>query len=166
MINIGRVDEGDSDWLHQQLPKAFGLPCRLGLLLPHPFYAWNPRRRQYLADAILDRLDPGDSACALAIADMDLYVSGLNFVFGLAQREGRKAIIALARLRQTYYRLPEDAALFRQRVLKEAVHELGHVFGLQHCENRRCVMSFSNSLVDTDFKSDDFCTRCRRQLHP
>jgi archaemetzincin len=34
----------------------------------------------------------------------------------------------------------------------EAVHELGHAFGLTHCEKSRCVMHFSNSLQDTDFK--------------
>jgi len=95
---------------------------------------------------------------------MDLYVSSLNFVFGLADQENRRAIIALPRLRQSYYGLPDDTDLFKQRALKEAVHELGHVFGMRHCDDRRCVMAFSNSLADTDCKSHDFCSRCRRQL--
>jgi archaemetzincin len=132
--------------------------------LPHPSFAWNAQRRQYFADAVLDRVDPGSSACALAVADMDLYVSSLNFVFGLADSKHRRAIIALPRLRQSYYNLPDDMGLFRQRVLKEAIHELGHVFGLHHCNDRRCVMAFSNSLSDTDLKSHAFCSRCRRQL--
>ncbi len=85
-------------------------------------------------------------------------------VFGLADQASRRAIIALPRLRQTYYGLSEDTKLFQQRVLKEAVHELGHVFGLSHCTDRRCVMAFSNSLADTDFKSHEFCSKCRRQF--
>jgi len=165
LIAVDRVPAEVGDWLNLGLPKAFGLPCRTGRSLPHPSFAWNAQRRQYLADAVLDRVDPGSSACALAVADLDLYVSGLNFVFGLADQANRRAIIALPRLRQTYYRLPDDMDIFQQRVLKEAIHELGHVFGLRHCDNRRCVMAFSNSLADTDFKSHDFCSRCRRKLH-
>jgi archaemetzincin len=41
------------------------------------------------------------------------------------------------------------------------VHELGHVFGLEHCPDPECVMHFSNSLLDTDRKSTSFCSQCR-----
>ena len=163
LIDVGLVPAEIGDWLNPGLGRIFGLACRSGQPLPHPSFACQGQRRQYLADAILDRVHPCDGACALAVADMDLYVRGLNFVFGLA--ENRKAIIALPRLRQAYYRLPDDANLFKQRVLKEAIHELGHVFGLRHCGDRRCVMTFSNSLADTDAKSDNFCSRCQGQLH-
>ncbi len=165
LIGVGRVPAGIGDGLEQGLPRIFGLPCRSGRSLPHPSFAWNAQRRRYRADAVLDRVDPGSSVCALAVADLDLYVSRLNFVFGLADRAGRRAIIALPRLRQTYYGLSDDMDLFQRRVLKEAVHELGHVFGLPHCNDRRCVMTFSNSLADTDFKGHDFCSGCRKQLH-
>ncbi len=165
LIAVGRVPSVVNDWLGLGLPGAFGLPCRSGRPLPHPSFAWNAQRRQHLANAVLDQVSPGGSACALAVTDLDLYVAGLNFVFGLADQANRRAIIALPRLRQTYYRLPEDKDLFQQRVLKEAVHELGHVFGLRHCQERRCVMTFSNSLADTDFKGQGFCSKCRRQLH-
>lgn len=85
----------------------------------------------------------------------------LNFVFGLADRATARAIIALPRLRQSFYGLPDDIALFRERAIKEAVHELGHTFGLGHCRDRRCVMAFSNSLADTDRKGQEFCERCQ-----
>jgi archaemetzincin len=48
--------------------------------------------------------------------------------------------------------------------VKEAVHELGHMFGLDHCSDLRCVMHFSNSLADTDRKGRDFCPSCRARL--
>ncbi len=165
LVAVGRVPAEVCGWLKLVLPRAFGLQCCTGRPLPYPTYAWDSRRRQYLADAVLERVDRGESVCALAVADLDLCVTHLNFVFGLADPANRRAIIALPRLRQTYYRLPEDMTLFQKRVQKEAVHELGHVFGLRHCDDRRCVMVFSNSLADTDFKNDVFCSRCRRQLH-
>ena len=98
----------------------------------------------------------------LGIVDHDLFVPELNFVFGEAG--SKAAVISLTRLRQTFYRLPEDQNLFDRRTLTEAVHELGHTYGLGHCENPRCVMFFSNSLSDTDRKGPEFCPRCTKNL--
>jgi archaemetzincin len=66
-------------------------------------------------------------------------------------------------LNEEFYGLKEDRALFELRVLKEALHELGHTFGLLHCENN-CVMIFSNSIEDTDNKPPQFCPRCSNYL--
>ena len=77
---------------------------------------------------------------------------------------GREAVIALPRLRQSFYGLPDDEKLFLARAVKEAVHELGHTYGLGHCPDARCVMHFSNSLRDTDFKSHRFCGACRARI--
>ena len=98
----------------------------------------------------------------LGIIDQDLYVPKLNFVFGEASR--RVAIISLTRLRNEFYSLPKDQTLFRKRVLTEAVHELGHTYGLEHCRNPHCVMFSSKSLIDTDLKGPDFCERCKSKI--
>jgi archaemetzincin len=100
----------------------------------------------------------------LGLTDVDCYAPGLNFVFGQAATRAGPAFVALLRLRQAFYGLPADRTLFRERVLKEAIHELGHTWGLEHCEDPECVMRFSNRLRDTDFKSAGFCRRCQRLL--
>jgi archaemetzincin len=97
----------------------------------------------------------------LAICDFDAYSSHLNFVFGQAYLDGSISAIYLPRLRQEFYGLKADEYLFHQRIVKEAVHELGHAFGLNHCGNTRCVMHFSNSLSDTDIKESHFCNVCK-----
>ena len=86
------------------------------------------------------------------------------FVFGEAYVNGRVSVIYLPRLRQEFYGLKADNFLFHQRIIKEAVYELGHAFGIRHCENKRCVMHFSNSLADTDIKAKNFCKRCNTLL--
>ena len=100
----------------------------------------------------------------LAICDFDAYSDKLNFVFGEAYLDGSICAIYLPRLRQEFYGLKPDKSLFCQRVVKEAVHELGNAFGLNHCENIKCVMHFSNSLPDTDIKTNHLCNVCRGHL--
>lgn len=87
----------------------------------------------------------------------------MNFVFGEAELNGKRAIISLYRLKPEFYGSKDDD-LFFQRVLKEAVHELGHVLGLVHCKNPKCVMHFSNSILDTDFKEWRYCDDCMKKL--
>lgn len=150
--------------LQPDLKRIFRFLCRLSDPLPVPPSAYHPRRRQFSAETLLTSLPSGVTGRILGIADLDLYVSGLNFVFGLADPSSGRALIALPRLRQSFYGQPDDQGLFQQRVLKEAVHELGHTYGLSHCRDRRCVMAFSNSLSDTDFKSFTFCRRCSDRI--
>jgi archaemetzincin len=101
----------------------------------------------------------------LGICNFDAYSQGLNFVFGQASLTGGVAAIYLPRLRQDFYGLGADTSIFIERVLKEATHEVGHALGLEHCPKRSCVMHFSNSLADTDYKAKDFCNMCTKKLH-
>ncbi len=88
------------------------------------------------------------------IIDDDGFVEGLNFVFGVARIGGKTALVFTRRL------LTADLNLFYERLLKEVLHELGHTLGLGHCLNRKCVMSFSNSVFEVDVKGPGFCEKC------
>jgi archaemetzincin len=126
---------------------------------------FDKQRKQWKSNDILQWLlymyKPSKSTKILAICDFDAYSGHLNFVFGEAYVEGSISAIYLPRLRQEFYGLKPDESLFYQRIVKEAVHELGHGFGLNHCKNIKCVMHFSNSLTDTDIKSSHFCIVCK-----
>jgi archaemetzincin len=164
LIAVGEVQATVLAHLCAALTETFERPCRVGSALPVPEHAFDSRRAQYSAQAILQQLLPGQAERVLGVVDLDLYVPGLNFVFGLADRREKRAVIALPRLAQRFYGARDDEALFLARAAKEAVHELGHTYGLEHCRDRRCVMAFSNSLADTDYKGQEFCPRCRKRL--
>ncbi|MFW9995221.1 MAG: hypothetical protein ACFFD4_24510 [Candidatus Odinarchaeota archaeon] len=107
--------------------------------------------KDYLSDVSTRR---AGTDYAIGITDEDLYVPDLNFIFGLASRSLKSSIISIARL------VSDDNQLYERRILTELTHELGHVFGLDHCNRSSCVMFFSNSLLDTDKKGKAFCHRC------
>ena len=124
----------------------------------------NQLKSSNLLHWILEKIKPTKEMKILVICDMDAYSGELNFVFGEALLGGCIAAIYLPRLRPEFYNLEQDELMFNDRIAKEAIHELGHSFGLFHCNNKRCVMYFSNSLYDTDFKNRTFCKNCKNKL--
>jgi len=147
------------------LSNTFPVQLEVAPPLSHPTYAYDAARRQYYSTAIISELkNLKHEGKVLGIADVDLFVPALNFVFGEADPVAGLALISLSRLRKEHYGLPPDEELLVERATKEAVHELGHTYGLSHCPNRRCVMHFSNSLADTDVKGPGFCPECAQRL--
>ncbi|MCX7698251.1 MAG: hypothetical protein N2114_02145 [Candidatus Goldbacteria bacterium] len=79
----------------------------------------------------------------------------------------RVCIVSITRFKPCVKSDEKDNVLDKkteERTIKTVIHELGHTFGLHHCENYKCVMFFSNQISDTDNKSDDFCERCKKLL--
>lgn len=157
LVPIGTVPAEVMAQLQRELPAIMKRDITIAEAIPLPERAFDPSRSQYLGHTLLEELvrrDDGRGDRVVGIIDADAYAPGLNFIFGQANLPGRFAVVALPRLRK-------DPARFHDRLLKETVHELGHTFGFKHCPNRRCVMAFSNSLGDTDYKEAMFCKRER-----
>lgn len=162
---IGEIEQELLDYLNAELKKVYGYPCKVASRIEVPEISYNVDRKQYSAEDLVLRMieqTPSDAKRLLGVVDADLFVPGLNFVFGLAY--GNTAIIALTRLRPEFYGEGKNERLFRKRALKEAIHELGHTFGLTHCPDIKCIMHFSNNLAETDIKGPGFCRVCSARL--
>jgi len=127
--------------------------------------AFDSFRNQYHSTRILvlleEKLHAVETRRLLGVAAFDLFVPGMNFVFGEARCPGRVAVISTYRLKADDSDGPD---LFEGRVVKEAVHEIGHMLGLKHCSSPSCVMHFSERLADTDRKEDGFCSECEPRM--
>jgi len=100
------------------------------------------------------------------VTEVDLFIPILTFVFGEAQLGDTGALVSTHRLRPEFYGMPNDPELLRVRLLKEALHELGHTLGLQHCPDYLCVMSASHSVERIDLKRAGFCKACTAASGP
>jgi archaemetzincin len=163
LLPIGDIEPKLLEFLQKHLIDELNCSIKINPKMPIPQNAYNELRKQYHSTTILSKLTSLNLKAyyLLGIIDRDLYVPELNFVFGEALPANRVAIISLTRLRQSFYGLSDNKDLFYLRALKEAMHELGHLYGLWHCPDRRCVMHFSNSIYDTDYKSYKFCKDCK-----
>ncbi len=167
IVSIGDVDSDILRNIANALEKEFHCKIELGKKMLIPGDSYNSKRKQYHSTIILKKIQadkPKSFDRMLGITDVDLYVSGLNFVFGEADVFSGVTVISLTRLRQEFYGLKPDNRLLRERAIKEAIHEIGHTYGLGHCSNPKCIIHFSNSLKDTDIKRQGFCNICKNML--
>jgi archaemetzincin len=54
--------------------------------------------------------------------------------------------------------------MLRARLLKEAVHEIGHTLELTHCHDYRCAMAPSHAVEWIDIKEAWLCSQCRARV--
>jgi len=171
IIPIGDVDEKYLTALVPKLETRFTTKVHvdLGKRMPRPDYAYNPDAKKYVAMYILTemkKLDFPANAKILGVANVGLFIPGsdLQFLFGQALR-GRAAIISTLHMDPNSYvgGKPDDDLLI-QRMEKEAVHELGHVFGLDNVNTPECVMYLPRDVRGLDRKTDSFCSECQKEF--
>lgn len=167
IVAVGSVDPDILEFLSTTIGEAIGVECSVRPVVVDPIDAFSAARRQYNSTQILSKLLQGEEPNGdklLGVTDVDLFIPVLTFVFGEAQLDDRVALMSIHRLRQQFYGLPANKQLFYERCEKEAVHELGHTFGLVHCKNFECVMHYSNSIEQVDLKTNSFCPACMMLL--
>jgi archaemetzincin len=164
LVAVGSVDPAHLEYLELVLGESFGLPFRVHDRPISADAAYDPVRRQWNAGKllqVLDDLPEGRKAKRiLGVTEADLFIPILTFVFGLAYLEARAALISIHRLHPEFYGLPAAPDLALRRLEKEALHEIGHTCGLKHCEDRACVMHYSNTAEEVDLKEARYCPVC------
>ena len=167
LLPVGRVDASLLRDLRAAIPRSLHVACEILPFELDPTPCYHAERQQYYSSELLERMQalvrPQDWRL-LAVADVDLYIPILKYVFGEAQMAGPCAVVSAYRLRQEFYGLDGDDALLSQRLLKESVHELGHTLNLRHCQDYRCVMASSHSVEWIDLRESTLCDSCRFQM--
>ncbi len=167
LLRIGNLEEPVLRDVIPDIAARFQAHCELVPEALDPEFAYRPDRQQYHSTAILARMQGLAHAGTwrlLGVTRADLFVPVLTFVFGEAQLGNTCAVVSISRLRQEFYGLPPEPGLVRERLVKEAVHELGHTLGLRHCSDYGCAMAPSHSVEWIDVKGPEFCPACQSQV--
>ena len=146
-----------------ELNRIFGYPTEVLSLLDDIDFAFQPGRNQYHSTPVLEQLAlsaPADAIKVLALVEVDLFIPILTHVYGEAQLGGKACIVSTIRLNEgrSYQNTQEP---FQSRIVKEAIHELGHTFNLRHCREHTCLMHYCRDESDVDRKSDQLCRYCK-----
>jgi archaemetzincin len=165
LVPVGDVDKRLLEAARAGIITELRVACRdVGRRLD-PEFALHPERQQFHSTALLERLAADDGTVngevVVGITGVDLFIPILTFVFGEAQLGGSCAIVSYHRLSQEFYGLPPDPAIAGDRLVKEAIHEIGHTFGLTHCDDYECVMASSHAVEWLDVKTRSLCDACR-----
>jgi len=159
---IGDIDKGLLEEVGEKASRVFGCGKEIIPLLKDLDFALDMERRQYHSTPILEILAsraPLRTVKILGIAQVDLFIPILTYVYGEAQLGGKACIISTYRLKEGLSPV-SSTVLYHQRVVKEAIHELGHAFRLHHCRDQACIMHYCRSTRDVDLKSDQLCRYC------
>ena len=166
LLPVGNIDTLLLQRLCRSLPECLPLRCEIVASRLDPGFAYHAERQQFHSSEILQRIQHLGTRSwrMLAIADVDLYIPILTYVFGEAQMGGRCAVVSAFRLRQEFYGLQGDEDLLCERVLKECVHELGHTLELRHCQDYRCAMASAHAVEWSDLRERTLCETCRLRV--
>lgn len=163
LLPIGKLDGRLLTDLASALARTFRVRCEIVDPALDPDVAYHIEREQYHSSELIQRMQgylTPDTWRILGVTSVDLYIPILTFVFGEAQIGGPCAVVSTYRLRQEFYGLPPDNELLRERLLKEAVHEMGHTLQLVHCDDYGCAMAPSHAVEWIDLKGSLLCTAC------
>src|SRR5208282_2868746 len=97
VISIGSIRTNVLEYLVHLLPERFNTDVGVGSNIPIELFRADELRKQYLSTSMLRSLAgmQGSDKVLLGVADVDLYVPSLNFVFGEADPANRVAVISL-----------------------------------------------------------------------
>ncbi|SHG63007.1 archaemetzincin [Chryseobacterium sp. OV279] len=119
----------------------------------------------HVLDSILMKRKPKNAVVFMGITEKDLYPRPeWNYVFGIASYQDGVGVTSMYRFANgglTDSNFNESL----ERLIKVSSHEIGHMFGLNHCLNANCVMNGTNTLPETDFHFARACSLCQQKLH-
>lgn len=163
VLPLGQVPEIALNVISTRIKDYSNFTTHILPSLEYPEYAFDDRRLQYDAGIIIEALESmqfNDYEKVIGVFNMDIFIPIFTHVYGEARQGGKFALVSLFRLGKTPDGSVPAIDLVYERAAKVALHELGHLFNLLHCENKSCLMHFSGCVKELDESPHDLCEYC------
>jgi archaemetzincin len=184
VIALGPMDDRLLSIVAANVFAVYGLSAQVGRGGDVPQAAYDPHRNQYDVAVLLKHIENRQAVAAnrqavaanrqavaanrqavagtktIAITAVDIFVPIFSFVYGEARQGACAAVVSIHRLVDK----PESPVDLYPRAVKVALHELGHLFDMPHCEDDLCLMHYADTLAAIDRQPLQFCRYCRAEL--
>jgi archaemetzincin len=170
LVVLGSFPPDLVDAVQTMLEQELQVEVRRAEAQPLPAEAFYRPRRRYRAEKLLALLpamvpEASPTTKILGLTASDISTTNGKYadwgIFGLGDMPGPAAAISSHRLT----RGGRDRAHVQFRVASTALHEIGHTFGLDHCEEDRCPMQDAEGgIANTDTSSGHLGPGCQAKL--
>jgi archaemetzincin len=159
---LGSVSTQYIEAVRKALTNAYGAKIIVYASLPMPQKAFvNIKTPRYRADILIDYLKsikPDSADYILGLTEYDISITKTNGIgrvkqpesryndfgiFGLGNKPGVSCVVSTFRLGK-----PNSELAFN-RLAKITVHEIGHNLGLNHCPDKKCVLTDAVEKIST-----------------
>ncbi|MDO8584002.1 MAG: tetratricopeptide repeat protein [bacterium] len=125
---------------------------------------YNSGRAQFDADDLLlllfDNMVAANADRIIGLLHDDAYAENRNFVLGYAHLRDGTSLLSTARLDERRWFSSEERNGGDTRITKVTLHEMGHTFGLPHCEHWNCVMHAVGPVFEINYLPLSYCRKC------
>ena len=160
---LGNISEIVLQVIADHIAGCFKLATQILPPMEPPDAAFDERRLQYNAGIIIEAFESthfDNHDKIIGVLDKDLFIPIFTHVFGEARQGGTCGLVSLFRLMKNPDGSTPPESLIHERAAKVALHELGHLLDLLHCEHKKCLMHFSGGTDEVDEMAFDLCEYC------
>ena len=136
---LGDFNQSDLEFASKEVTKVFGINCEIidPVKTTSELYSDNTRK-----------LDKEKCASVLRPSNKTIYITNEYFddenISGISMKNGKLVV----------------ASNTCNHLKKTILHELGHTFGMDHCDDNKCIMGTRNIMTC----NGEFCNNCKTKL--
>lgn len=163
---LGKFSTTDLQFLKYSIEHFYPVQIQICPSKPLPTNAYYAPRNRYRADSIIAWLKlqkPDSVRTMVGLTTVDVSSTKAKFkdygVMGLGYKPGPSCVISTFRLKSE----TKSHQHLQQRLFKVVAHELGHNFGLPHCDNQACIMVDAEGKMKLD-EEKELCHNCKVQI--
>ena len=167
VVPLGEVPTLAIEVIAANITAYYNLPVDILPMRPLPESTFDEGRLKYNAGKLINILNDWEFdgySKIIGVISRDMFIPIFNYVYGQAVQGGSRALVSIFRLNKNADGSTPSTALVFERAAKLALHELGHLFDLFHCNETKCIMHFSGVIEDLNKIPFYLCRDCARRL--